>query len=197
MQRHVLAIIAALGLVGCSGSTIETSNLQPLTGEAASSAMLAPETARPDPMSMADTPRAPSPLGGAVPAMTTTASPIATTARIQFAPVSGAAAEALPALSLRLAERAAQRGLPVVKDGSGTHFMQGYFSAFTANRETTVVYVWDVLDPAGNRLHRIQGQQKAASGGAEGWASVTEATMRAIGDRTIDDLARWLEMSAT
>ncbi len=56
---------------------------------------------------------------------------------------------------------------------------------------TTVIYVWDVLDPGGNRLHRIQGQAKA-KGRGEGWAAVPPAIMQAIADRTIDDFAQWL-----
>ncbi|TIU15318.1 MAG: hypothetical protein E5W49_24025, partial [Mesorhizobium sp.] len=54
-------------------------------------------------------------------------------------------------------------------------------------------YVWDVYDPAGNRLHRINGQQKAPSAnGGEGWAAVAPETMQAIADQTIDQFATWL-----
>jgi hypothetical protein len=107
--------------------------------------------------------------------------------------VVGAAQEALPALSLRLAARAGQRGIPVVHQGGGaTHLLRGYFSTFTEGRDTTIIYVWDVVDQAGNRLHRIQGQQTAAGSGAQGWASVTPQTMEAIADRTIDEMAAWL-----
>jgi len=58
-----------------------------------------------------------------------------------------------------------------------------------------VIYVWDVLDPAGNRLHRIQGQQ-GASGKGEGWAAVPPATMQAIADQTVDQLMIWLAAAA-
>jgi hypothetical protein len=73
--------------------------------------------------------------------------------------------------------------------------LKGYFSTLTEGGQTTVIYVWDVYDPAGNRLHRINGQQKAPSGGGEGWAAVPSATMQAIADSTIDQLSSWLASS--
>ena len=47
-------------------------------------------------------------------------------------------------------------------------------------------------DPSGNRLHRINGQQKAPAGSGEGWAAVPPATMQAIADSTVDQLTSWL-----
>jgi len=116
-----------------------------------------------------------------------------TPARIQFAPVVGASPTSMSPLAARLTARAAQRGIGVAPEGdSATHVLKGYFSSFTEQRETTVIYVWDVLDPAGNRLHRIQGQQKVSGAQGEGWNSVTAQVMETIADRTIDDLATWL-----
>jgi hypothetical protein len=75
--------------------------------------------------------------------------------------------------------------------------MKGYFSALTDNGQTTVIYVWDVLDAAGNRLHRIEGQQKVPPGSGQGFAAVTDDTMRAIADQTIDQLVSWLATRKT
>lgn len=115
-------------------------------------------------------------------------------ARVNFAAVVGAPESAATPLAARLAERAAERQLQVVsaEDGPSTHTMRGYFSAFTEGSETTVIYVWDVLDPAGTRLHRIQGQQRGRAGDGEGWSSVDDATMQAIADSTVDDFILWL-----
>jgi hypothetical protein len=70
--------------------------------------------------------------------------------------------------------------------------LKGYFSALPEGKETTVIYVWDVYDPEGNRLHRINGQQKAPSNGGDGWSAVSPSTMQTIADFTIDQLAAWL-----
>ena len=120
-----------------------------------------------------------------------------TDARVQFAPVVGAPATAATSLAGRLSARAGTRGIALVATGDAapTHVMKGYFSAISEGGQTTVIYVWDVIDPAGNRVHRIQGQAQAPSSGAEGWDDVRPATMEAIADETVDRLAAWLSTS--
>lgn len=125
-----------------------------------------------------------------------TAAPLAASAggnRVMFAPIIGASSTTLPALSNRLSARARQRGIAIVEQGgSAPIIMKGYFSAFADGSQTTVIYVWDVLDPSGNRLHRIQGQQAAPGGNGDGWSSVNNATMEAVADDTIQQLAAWM-----
>jgi hypothetical protein len=115
-------------------------------------------------------------------------------ARVQIAPIVGATVEAAGPLSERIAAKARERGLKLAGSGdaSTTLVLKGYFSAITEAKTTTVIYVWDVLDPAGNRLHRIQGQQKAPATNGEGWSSVSAPTMQSIADQTVDQLAAWL-----
>lgn len=120
---------------------------------------------------------------------------VVTDARIQFAPVVGAPAEASTPLAGRLSQRAGARGISLVAagDGAATHVVKGYFSAISEGGRTTVIYVWDVTDPAGTRVHRIQGQTTApGSSGGDGWEAVPAATMEAIADETVDRLASWL-----
>lgn len=185
--RIPMLVLTAAALAACTG--VETSNLQPLTSEDVAEPAAASASLMPQPAAQL-----------AFPATNASAAlppgPIATSAVVQFAPVMGAAPEVLPSLSLRLAARAGQRGVPLTQGGSATHLMRGYFSAFTENRETTIIYVWDVTDPSGNRLHRIQGQHRLPAGSQQGWQSVTPAMMEAIADRTIDDLAAWLAARA-
>ncbi|BBD39137.1 hypothetical protein Amn_40170 [Aminobacter sp. Y103A] len=117
-------------------------------------------------------------------------------ARVQFAPIVGATVEAATPLTQRLGVRARERGITLAGSTDTTPpgiIMRGYFSAMTEGKDTTVVYVWDVYDPAGTRLHRINGQQTAPStGSGEGWPTVARATMQTIADNTIDQLAQWL-----
>lgn len=122
------------------------------------------------------------------------AAALSSNARVQLAPIVGSTVEAVTPLTRRLSQRAAQRGIALVSSGAAytTHLMKGYFSAITDGGETTVIYVWDVLDPAGNRLHRIQGQEKTEKVTADGWPGVPGPTMEVIGDNTIDQLAAWL-----
>jgi hypothetical protein len=110
--------------------------------------------------------------------------------RLQFAPIIGTPVEAAAPLTERLALRARERGIAIAPSGEPqTYVLKGYFSALPEGKETTVVYVWDVLDSSGNRLHRIQGQQVAQGG--NGWSSVSASTMQAIADQTMEQLAGW------
>jgi hypothetical protein len=112
---------------------------------------------------------------------------------LRFEPVVGATTEAMQPLSARLASRAAETGIELApQDGRASMTMKGFFSAISDNGATTVIFVWDVVDPDGNRLHRIQGQQAAPRGDGQGWDAVTEGTMQAIADETMNQLVAWL-----
>jgi hypothetical protein len=193
--RLAAPFAALLIISACTGSGIDASGLQPIRAEQAAA------NPPPPPGSGVTLPGSGQPAATAAPATAAASSAagpaaaIRTSAKIQFAPVIGATPESVNPLAARLTARATQRGIAVAStaDATTTHVLKGYFSAFTEQRETTVIYVWDVLDAAGNRLHRIQGQQKVPAGAqAAGWNSVTPQTMEAIADRTIDDLATWL-----
>lgn len=138
-------------------------------------------------------PATPAPAAQPAAGQQTNVAAINTNARVQFAPVVGAASEASTPLAARLTARATQRGITLVQSGdsSATLVMKGYFSTIADDGRTTVIYVWDVVDPAGTRIHRIQGQATSATRG-EGWSSVDAATMESIADRTVDELANWL-----
>ncbi|WP_280823981.1 hypothetical protein [Pseudaminobacter soli (ex Li et al. 2025)] len=120
--------------------------------------------------------------------------PIPANVRVQVAPIVGASVEAATPLTERLAIKARERGIRLAgsSDQTATHVLKGYFSALTEGKETTVVYVWDVYDPAGTRLHRINGQQKVQISGGDGWSSVPPGAMQSIADATIEQLASWL-----
>ncbi|MBZ9962299.1 hypothetical protein [Mesorhizobium sp. BR1-1-2] len=152
------------------------------------------------------TPAGPATTTAGAPATTTTSATPAQTAailartRLQIAPIVGASVEAATPLTAELQTRARQRGITLAgsADQAATHVLKGYFSVISEGKDTTVIYVWDVYDPSGNRLHRINGQQKAASansganGGGDSWKAVAPATMQAIADQTIDQFAAWL-----
>jgi hypothetical protein len=153
-----------------------------------------------------DTQSAPPAAGQASTTATTTApastattqngptSAVATVSRLQFAPIVGTPVEAAGPLSERLAQRAREKGIALARTGEPqSHILKGYFSALPEGKQTTIVYVWDVLDASGNRLHRIQGQQVVQGG--DGWSSVSAATMQGIADQTMEQLATWLQRS--
>ena len=199
-RSHVttVSLLLALALAACTNAK---DVLEP-------SAITPPATSTPATQGSAAALPAPSPADPAAtvagtPATTVTpaqSAAILSKTRLQIAPIVGASVEAATPLTAELQTRARQRGITLAgsADQTATHVLKGYFSAMSEGKDTTVIYVWDVYDPAGNRLHRINGQMKAPSvnsgdsGGGDSWKAVSPATMRAIADQTIDQFAAFL-----
>lgn len=117
---------------------------------------------------------------------------------IRFLPIMGAPVEAIRPLSEQLGSEARSHGLTIktAADPGSQHILKGYFSAFKDGRKTTIVYVWDVLDKAGNRLHRIQGQDSVETKGADLWSGVPPQTMRDIATKSVDQYVTWRDAAA-
>jgi hypothetical protein len=195
MKRfQALAVFAlATGMAGCSSTqdVLDPSALSPpapasQTDGTTTTAATPSTAARPAPAAT------PSPAAPAVAA--TPRPPSAGRRSVHFAPVVGPNVPAAAALSERLVNAARGSGLRLAgaTDPSTTHSLRGYMTALVEGPTVTVIYVWDVYDAAGNRVHRISGQEKAASEGGDGWAAVRPATMQAVADSTIAQFSAWL-----
>lgn len=125
-------------------------------------------------------------------------SAVAARTRLRLDPIVGAPVEAAAPLTERLATHARSLGIGVAgsTDATTTHVLKGYFSVMTEGSDTTVVYVWDIYDASGNRVHRINGQQRVPAKGGQGWSSVSVETMQQIADVTVDQFAGWLAGNA-
>ncbi|CCE96658.1 conserved hypothetical protein [Sinorhizobium fredii HH103] len=112
---------------------------------------------------------------------------------IRFLPIIGAPVQAVTPLSKQLGASARAQGLTIRSstDTTSDHILKGYFSALKDGGKTTVVYVWDILDGSGNRLHRIQGQDTVEASAAEPWSAIPPQTMQAIAEKTIDAYLEW------
>jgi hypothetical protein len=175
-------LIAVAALSGCTSTDVLEPSAIVTDGQAnASSEAAAAQPGSALPSGSAPQPTPPGAAVAAVPGQT----------RLQFAPIVGTPVEAAGPLGERLALRARERGIPIARAGEPqSHILKGYFSALGEGKQTLVVYVWDILDASGNRLHRIQGQQ--AVPGGKGWDSVPASTMQGIADTTMQQLADWL-----
>ena len=124
--------------------------------------------------------------------------PTATAGTIRFLPIIGAPVEAVTPLSKQLGAEARANGLTIKggSDPTSQHILKGYFSAFKDNSTTTIVYVWDVLDGAGNRLHRIQGQDTVDASAPDLWSAVPAQTMQTIATKTIGEYLDWRARNA-
>jgi hypothetical protein len=119
--------------------------------------------------------------------------PAASGNTIRFLPIIGAPVQAVTPLSRRLGAEARAAGLTIRPSGdTGTdQILKGYFSAFSDGEKITIIYVWDVLDNSGSRLHRMQGQEKVEGSGQDPWAAVPSSTMELIAAKTIQDYMSW------
>ncbi len=117
---------------------------------------------------------------------------------IRFLPIIGAPVQAVTPLSRQLGAQARANGLTIRPSGdTGTEqILKGYFSAFADEGKVTVIYVWDVLDGTGNRLHRMQGQAVVPAKGSDPWAAVPASTMEEIAVKTIQDYLSWRQSRA-
>jgi hypothetical protein len=114
--------------------------------------------------------------------------------RMEFAPLVGATIAAATPLSRRMSQLAPTKGIEIVSGTAapGDYLVKGYLSAINEGNEIIVIFVWDVVDAKGTRLHRIQGQERvAARAGADPWQAVPDTTMEQIADRTIAEIASW------
>ncbi len=139
------ALLAALTLAACnSSSVLEPSAIAP-PPPGTPAAGTAP-AAEPATGTVAATPRASSAATAAVAARRGCRS------RRSSARLVEAAAPLTERLNQRARETASR--WRAARTRRPTHVLKGYFSTMTEGKETTVVYVWDVYDPSGNRLHR-------------------------------------------
>jgi hypothetical protein len=112
---------------------------------------------------------------------------------VRFLPIIGAPVQAVTPLSRQLGAEARAHGLAIKSsnDTSSDYILKGYLSAFGDAGKVTVVYVWDVLDNAGARLHRIQGQESVPTAATDPWAGVPASVMQQIASKTISEFTSW------
>jgi hypothetical protein len=182
LPRAALPLAVLLAAAGCTNTGTTLNGSTPASGNALAAATPQGTTS------------APATTGSATAGPTAAQlAAIAPKTHIQFAPIIGAPEQLVGPLSQQLAADAKADGISIVpgKTAGATHILKGYFSAFSEGQKTTVVYVWDVLDPSGNRLHRIEGQE-VTTGSGSGWTAVSQAVMQKIADDTIRQFASWL-----
>jgi hypothetical protein len=115
-------------------------------------------------------------------------------ARFAFAQIAGVPSTHVTEFSRALNREAEARHLTIVPEGdpSATYVVKGYLSAIGDRSGAVLVYVWDVTDTNGRRLHRVTGQEPTDSGGVDPWQGIGDEAVRTVAERTIDDLVSWV-----
>lgn len=174
-SQRLLAVLGLCVLLGACNSTDPTLGVeQPATNAANPATTVTPTT-------------------------TTTGTEVASLApntalsNLYFAPVVGAPVTSVTALSNRLSAAAPLNGIKLESSASVSinHEIRGYFSALSETGNITVIHVWDVFNPQGQRVHRIQGEEKIVGAASDPWAAVPAATMEKIADTVLSQYAAW------
>ncbi len=114
-------------------------------------------------------------------------------AKFAFVEIAGAPARHIIDFNRALESEAESRNLNIVPvgDPSATYLVKGYLSAIGDRSGTFLVFVWDVTDTNGTRLHRVTGKEPGGGSGTDPWLGIDGEPVRLAARQTIDDLAAW------
>jgi hypothetical protein len=115
---------------------------------------------------------------------------------IAIAPIVGAPPQIANELSSKVASAAQARSVTVAPQGQGDYNLRGYLAAANDPRGVKITYIWDVVDKAGQRAHRITGEEFVPKSGADTWSGVPGPAAARIAERTAGDLSAWLSGDA-
>lgn len=194
-------VVAAIALSGCNTGSAISDGLQPTAdmrrdaaggpvppGAVGSETALAPsERQRRDGTSMA---LAQPPATGERRAALSPAS----TPPVAFLPVTGAPQSAVTGLAAAMRDAAGQEAVAVVPslEQGAQYQVKGYFSAINDGSGVTLVYVWDITDRTGARIHRISGQERGGKSENDPWTGVSTDMLESVARATMSNLRLWM-----
>lgn len=115
--------------------------------------------------------------------------------KISIAPVIGAPDAVAKQLQTRLTSDIEAQSIGVAKSPSETaqYTLRGYVVSAREQGRTKVSYIWDVTDPAGQRVNRITGEEVISGArSSDPWAAVSPEVVSTISKKTVGSLATWL-----
>ncbi|WP_310618971.1 hypothetical protein [Flexibacterium corallicola] len=115
-------------------------------------------------------------------------------ATFAFERISGAPGNVADSLSEYIAKVAVKKNLKLVRrvGAPASYRVKGYLSAAGDQYNSTVFYVFDVVDVKGNRVHRIEGQEPSDGDSSDPWASISSDSLEQIATRSVTALQAWL-----
>lgn len=121
--------------------------------------------------------------------------PVDTSKALTFLPFEGAPQTKTASLNRLLNSSAQTNGLtilPATRTGA-KYRVKGYFSALNDGNGTMLVYVWDVVDGTGKRLHRINGRERTGTSRTDPWQAITDKEMQRVAEATTSRLKTWVD----
>jgi hypothetical protein len=114
-------------------------------------------------------------------------------ATVAFDVIDGPPPEQFAKLVDNLNEEAKARRLAVVSRAQPSAYrVRGSLAVKVAKRQTTVSWVWDVLDQSERRALRISGEETVQARHDRGWTVADDAMLKRIAHTSMDQLAAFL-----
>lgn len=131
-------------------------------------------------------------LGGA--GMTGLAPVSKETVTVAFEPFTGMPGNIADSLATEIATQAKANNIKLVQrvGAPATYRVKGFLSAISSDNAANVVYVFDVFDASGKRLHRISGERQAGVSSGDPWSGVATAQLTLVATDVIFQLDVWL-----
>lgn len=129
------------------------------------------------------------------PSVTQQVASLDTSKAMTFLPFEGAPQSKASSLTRSLNSSAQTNGLailPATRAGA-KYRVKGYFSALNDGNGTLLVYVWDVVDGSGKRLHRINGRERTGTTKTDPWQAITDAEIERVAQDTTARLKTWVD----
>ena len=126
----------------------------------------------------------------------TLSKPAPTSANVTFSldPITNAPGEMIYAFEDTLKAAAPTRQLKIVdaSDTTADYRLKAYLSAVGDYSGTLMIYVVDIFDRSGTRVHRISGQINAGSSLSDPWANIKDTgVVTQAAQEAIDALGNW------
>lgn len=134
------------------------------------------------------------PGSGADASITNPTATVPTKPRIAVVPVIGAPAGVSANMTAGIIKSIEQQSFPVAKAAGEPvdYTLRGYVVAAPEKNGTKLSYIWDVLDKAGKRTHRITGEDVVpGKPPKDPWSVVDAATIDRIAGKTASQLSAW------
>lgn len=90
----------------------------------------------------------------------------------------------------KLNDEAEARQVPVVtREGFAPYRIKGYVSVWSRKRQATMSWVWEVYDSNGERVLRIEGDEKAGTARRDAWQTVNDEVLGRAARSGMEQLA--------
>jgi hypothetical protein len=120
--------------------------------------------------------------------------PSATDVEFALDPITNAPGEMIYAFEDTLKAAASTRQLKIVDAGdqTATYRLKAYLSAVGDYSGTLMIYVLDVFDSSGQRVHRVSGQVNAGGSLSDPWANIKDTgVVNQAAQEAVDALGNW------